>query len=148
MTNEQRPRIRVAALISREEEVLLVRHEKAGRSYWLLPGGGVDYGESLHEALQREMMEEVGVEIDPGPLALLHETIAPDGSRHVVHVVFRAVITAGTPELGTDPRVVEVAYKPVAQLAELTFHPPAEAQIRAYLEGQNPLIYGGALWQP
>lgn len=148
MAEEKRPRIRVAALIRRDDEVLLVRHEKDGRSYWLLPGGGVDFGESLHEALQREMMEEVGISIDPGPLALVHETIAPDGSRHVVHVVFRAAITEGVPKLGTDPRVVEVAYQPVARIEELSFHPPAQALIKACLEGQSALVYGGTLWQP
>jgi len=47
------PRIRVSAILRREGRILLCRHEKAGREYWLLPGGGVDLGESLAEALQR-----------------------------------------------------------------------------------------------
>ena len=56
------PRIRVSALLRWEGRILLCRHEKAGRGeYWLLPGGGVNGGESLVEALRRELSEEVGV---------------------------------------------------------------------------------------
>ena len=54
------PRIRVSAVLRWEDRVLLCRHEKSGREYWLLPGGGVNSGESLVEALRRELEEEVG----------------------------------------------------------------------------------------
>ena len=55
------PRIRVSALLRRGERVLLCRHEKVGRHYWLLPGGGVNGGETLVRALQRELTEELGI---------------------------------------------------------------------------------------
>ena len=40
------PRIRVSAVLRWQDRVLLCRHEKHGRDYWLLPGGGVNAGES------------------------------------------------------------------------------------------------------
>ena len=55
------PRVRVAALIRWQERVLLCRQEKPGKEYWLLPGGGVDGGETLDEALRRELGEELGL---------------------------------------------------------------------------------------
>ena len=67
------PRIRVSALLRRGERVLLCRHEKVGRHYWLLPGGGVNGGETLVRALQRELTEELGIEEDlplEGPIAV------------------------------------------------------------------------------
>ncbi|HET9545393.1 MAG TPA: NUDIX domain-containing protein, partial [Gaiellaceae bacterium] len=87
------PRIRVSALLRREGRILLCRHEKPGREYWLLPGGGVNLGESLADALQRELTEEVGIAEDlplEGPVAVC-DSIAPDGTpvrKHVVHIIF------------------------------------------------------------
>ncbi len=55
------PRIRVSAILTWHERLLLCRHEKPGKEYWLLPGGGVNSGESLVDALHRELEEEVGM---------------------------------------------------------------------------------------
>ncbi len=51
------PRLRVAALLRWHDRILLCRQEKPGKEYWLLPGGGVESGESLIEALVRELHE-------------------------------------------------------------------------------------------
>ena len=63
-------RIRVGVLICRDGEVLLVRHEKGGRSYWLVPGGGVDAGETMVAAGARELLEETGYTVEIGRLLL------------------------------------------------------------------------------
>ncbi len=51
------PRIRVSAILRWNDRILLCRHEKPGKEYWLLPGGGVNSGESLVDALERELAE-------------------------------------------------------------------------------------------
>ncbi len=53
------PRIRVSAILRWRGRMLLCRHEKGGKEIWLLPGGGVKSGESLTDALQRELAEEI-----------------------------------------------------------------------------------------
>ena len=80
------PRIRVAALIRRGDSVLLCNHTKLGRSYWLLPGGGVEEGESLHEALLRELDEECSLRSVTleGPIAIA-ESISPADQRPRKH---------------------------------------------------------------
>ena len=76
------PRIRVSAILSWGGRILLCRHEKHGRAYWLLPGGGVNSGESLVRALHRELEEEVGINDEipvEGPVAIV-DSIAPERS--------------------------------------------------------------------
>ncbi len=95
------PRIRVGALLRHGDAVLLLRQEKLDRSYWLLPGGGVEEGESLHVALARELTEECGLEgvTLEGPIAIV-ESIAPPSLRprkHVVHVIFYADVSRPQP---------------------------------------------------
>src|ERR687895_1903644 len=87
------PRIRVSAILRWQNRILLCRHQKGERSYWLLPGGGVNSGESLVAALHRELREEVGLSEKlpvEGPVAIV-DSIAPVRSfaqKHVVHIIF------------------------------------------------------------
>ena len=46
----QEPRVRVAGIVIEDNKLLLIAHKKNNSVYWLLPGGGVNYGESLEEA--------------------------------------------------------------------------------------------------
>lgn len=143
------PRVRVAAIIVREGGVLLVRHEKDGRSYWMLPGGGVDYGESLHAALARELLEETGVNILPGPLVLVNDSIAPDGGRHVINLCFRAEIAGGTVRKGSDTRVAEALFVPLTDLPALDFRPPFADKVLEIIESgfSGQAVYLGNLWR-
>lgn len=128
------PRIRVAALVVIDGDVVTVRHRKGDATYHLLPGGGVDWGESLEDALRREMAEETGLEIGSLRLLFVSDTIAPDGSRHVVNVTFAAEVTGGTLlEHAEDPRVEAVDLVSPAALTTLDLRPPIATEIVAAL---------------
>ena len=148
--SEQRPRIRVGAIIPRDDTLLMVRHVKNERSYWMPPGGGVDWGEPLDEALARELREETGYEISVGPLLLAKDSIAPDGSRHIVHLLFRASVTGGAAAASTDARVKESAWVPMNRLQTEMFFPDVLPQLLAVLgaSGYTGAQYVGNTWVP
>jgi len=146
---ERLPRLRVAAAVMREGRLLLVRHRKGEEEYYLLPGGGVKWGESMTEALHREVREETGLEVQAGRLLCVSETLYPDGSRHIVNLVFRGVERGGELRPSSDPRVEGCAFVELDELAELRFYPPMAAFLqRACAPGyRGGGIYLGAMWR-
>jgi 8-oxo-dGTP diphosphatase len=141
---DRSPRIRVAA-----ERILLVRHHKHGRDYYLLPGGGVMWGESMSEALSREMEEETGLKVQAGKLLCVSETIFPDSSRHIVNMVFRGIESGGELKPSSDVRVRGAEFVDLRELDRVELYPPmADFLNRAGRSGyEDGGIYLGKLWR-
>lgn len=146
------PRIRVSAILRWSDRVLLCRHEKPGREYWLLPGGGVNGGESLVEALHRELREEVGLDerlAVEGPVAIV-DSIAPVNSgsgKHVVHIIFSADLNGQslTRVTSSDAAVRGHRLFERGELDEVDVHPPIQRFLARWQPG-DPVAYLGALW--
>ena len=87
-----RPQLAVSAVIFRDGKVLLVRRARSpGKGFYSLPGGRVEFGETLHTALAREVDEETGLQIDIVGLAGWREVLpAAPGSGHYVIMSFAA----------------------------------------------------------
>ena len=148
------PRIRVSAILRWKGRVLLCRHEKPGKEYWLLPGGGVDSGESLLNALYRELREEVGIEDQvplEGPIAIV-DSIAPVRSfaaKHVVHIIFAGDLSGRSLEAVTslDAAVRGHRLFGISELDDIVLHPPIQRFIARWQPG-DPSVYLGTLWAP
>lgn len=126
MDSPQRPRIRVAVALLHQDRLLLVQHTKSDRSYWLLPGGGLEWGEEIKEAATRELFEETGYRCEVGQLLLVSTTVAPDGSRHLLHLVFCAQLLGGERRVPEETRITDVAWIPWADVPQLVLHPPLQ----------------------
>jgi 8-oxo-dGTP diphosphatase len=147
------PRIRVSAILRRENRLLLVRQEKPGREYWLLPGGGVNAGESLVDALRRELAEEVGLDEDfvfEGPVAIA-DSIAPPGApaKHVVHIIFAGHLGGRSLESvsSSDAAVRNQRLFDLEELTGISLHPPIQRFLARWQPG-DPVVYLGAMWAP
>ncbi|MCW5694767.1 MAG: NUDIX hydrolase [Pseudolabrys sp.] len=116
------PYLAVSAAIIRDGKVLAVRRaRKPALAHYTLPGGGVETGETLHEAVCREVMEETGLEIEPIALAGHREAIVPDAQGavklHFVILCFASRLTGG--ELSLNDELDDARWLVPAELATL-----------------------------
>jgi 8-oxo-dGTP diphosphatase len=153
-----RPTLHVAAaIVRRADTVLMVRHGAPGEvPYWSLPGGVLEDGELITEALARELREETGLElVDPGRLAFIvqvdnrrpvqiHESRGPGGGYLATVWTFDGGTFTGDVRPGDpDELVLEAAFLPfddaVGHLDRISWH----ALTARYLRGE---IEPGTLW--
>ena len=128
------------ALIDRDGRVLVTRSRRYEpfREYWSFPGGRVEPGETLTEAVVREAREEAGIEIEVGPLVALGEY------RHKTHdlfFVFRARIVSGEPAVQPNDIVVELAWVTADEASSLM--PWYPGGVAALVCAREPLYYVG-----
>lgn len=110
----------VSALLVRDDEVLMVKRGRAPNAgLWSFPGGKIEAGERLEEAVLRELAEETGIEAEVrGPVTVL-DVIAREAGRlqyHYLLVVMRCDWRAGEPMAADD--AADARWIPIAQLRE------------------------------
>jgi 8-oxo-dGTP diphosphatase len=121
-TYPKRPYLAVSAAIFRAGRVLIVRRGAPPmQGIYTLPGGGVELGETLEQAVIREVREETGLSIEPISLAGYREVIArdPEGKieRHFVILPFAARYLAG--EISLNAELTEAKWLLPAELSGL-----------------------------
>lgn len=143
----QKIRFRACAVIIQDGEVLLVQHQKYDKHYWLFPGGGVHFGETLEEAVIREMKEETNLDVEVGELIMTSESIPPDRHRHVVNAYFTAKVVGGDLKVGDDKYLFDVKWHRVEDLPRLTVFPNVTREILQWHEtGKPPRLSLGNRW--
>ena len=122
------PRIRVTAILIEDDSILLVKHERlviqSQDRWWSLPGGGLEWGETIEEGLVREVREETGLDVTLDRLLYVCDRIA-DG-RHVLHITFAVTRVGGDPQSGVEPGpganpILRAAMVPLSRLGEYGF---------------------------
>jgi len=99
-----RPQLAVSGAIFRDGKVLLVRRSRSpGKGFYSLPGGRVEFGETLHAALHREVDEETALKIEIVDLAGWREVVpGTRGGGHYLIMSFAARWIAGEPILNDE----------------------------------------------
>ncbi len=113
---DDKPTIRVAGLLIHEGSILMVEQERGDESYWLLPGGGVQFGETLADALRRELQEELGLRVG---VQLWSPSWSPSRpsrtyAKHVVHLVFEVSAPAEALPEPQEAKVLNAVPEPVS----------------------------------
>jgi mutator protein MutT len=103
----RRPMVGVGAVVLRAGQVLLERRgQPPAQGSWSLPGGLVDVGERLEEAVRREVREECAIEVEVGPLLGVFEPIVEDDDGriryHYVVLDYLARYVSGDLTIGDD----------------------------------------------
>jgi 8-oxo-dGTP diphosphatase len=99
----QHPQLAVSGAIFRDDKVLLVRRARSpGKGLYSLPGGRVEFGESLHTALHREVDEETGLRIEIVGFTGWREVLPTAGGGHYLIMSFAARWSAREPVLNDE----------------------------------------------
>lgn len=143
------PTVRVSVILPNEKgELLLIKHRKPTRSYWVLPGGHLDYGETLEGCAVRELKEETNLAIRVERMLYVSEAIAPDQSRHIVNLYYLARLLGGELRRGEEEVLEEVKFIPFADLEKITLYPSVTQELlSSYRKGfQHEILYLGNRW--
>jgi len=110
----RRPTPCVGVVCLRGDEVLLIRRGKAPRQgQWSIPGGRMEFGETMHAAALRELSEETGVTAEILGLIDVFDSVEPAFEWHGVLIDFAARWTGGEPIAGDD--AAEAAFVPLVE---------------------------------
>jgi ADP-ribose pyrophosphatase YjhB (NUDIX family) len=125
------PQLAVSAAIFRDNKILLVRRAKSpARGIYSLPGGRVEFGETVHAALHREIEEETALKIEVVGLAGWREVVpGTSGGRHYLIMSFAARWIAGEPLLNDE--LDDFRWQPPDALGDLKVTRGLEEVIRA-----------------
>ena len=144
-----RPRVRVAGILIENERILLIEHSKNDKKYWLVPGGGVDWGESTAESLIREYKEETNLDIEVESFLFLSETIAPDNEKHVINLYFKVKRKDTSKEdlkLGNEEMLTDLKFFEKEKIKNIKLYPNIKEQIIKLLNKEEIVPYLGLLW--
>jgi len=125
------PRIAVRGVFYRNGDILLSQHQSHDREWYLIPGGGINQGESVEQAFHRELLEETGYLCSFGEVVMIREVmniyndipILPPGFHQIEIYVAGQIVGQSDAPLAMDKQQIGCCWLPVTELSNLTFYP-------------------------
>ena len=122
------------ALIIKDKCILLVRDPREENEIWELPGGRLNVGESPKVGLAREVLEELGVEVDVHEVVHLEQFLQGSEGKNALMIAYLASLKDFEAELIPDKReIAEVRFVPISEVLELNLFPEYRRAIEVYI---------------
>lgn len=140
--------IRPAILIIENQQVLTMQYNYGGQEVYNLPGGNLELGEHLSDALYREMQEELEIEVSVGEMILVGEVYFEERKKHTLHLLFEGKITAGIPTLNPkETSALAIKWLAINDLDKVNLYPNLSKFIKDYLADKLRNKYVGKIDQ-
>lgn len=141
-------KIRPAVAIIEKEKILTMHYKYGGQDVYNLPGGNLEFGESLTLALSRELEEELGIKVEIGELMMVGEVHFPEPQKQTIHFIFEGKITEGTPTLNPEhTSALAIRWVSLKELTNINLYPNICKSLKEYLSGSLDDKYIGKLNQ-
>ncbi len=136
---------RPCAVIIIDNKLLTLKYIYNETPIFAIPGGNLEFGEKLEEALKRELEEEIGLEIEVQNLLFLAEVHQQD--KDTLHCVFNAQIVSGIPKLNpNETTALEICWIPLESIEDYNLYPNIKIQIKEhFLEGKDHEVFLGEI---
>ena len=139
------PIVGVGGVIFKDTSVLLVkRDQEPGKGQWSLPGGVVELGETLTDALKREILEEVSINIEIGGLVRVLERIFHDQEKkvqyHYVIADYWGWMISG--EIRPESDVSDARFVTLRGLKKMDIHPLVEETVQMAIAMRTSYLKG------
>src|SRR5690625_3737974 len=123
-------------LICRQGKVLIVHNQGGG---WSLPGGAVEKGETLKEAVVREVQEETGLTGEVGNIVSVNEAFVKERGHHALFITFNTKVISGTPSIQYPNEISEIKWVDYQTADKLM--PYITSGIEGLLESSAPYTF-------
>ena len=142
MRDYKNPIPTVDAIIQKSSSILLVKRKKDPyKNQFALPGGFVNEGETIEEAIEREVYEETSLKIHPIDILGVYSDPTRDPRGHMMTVVFIVLIIKGIATAGDDAK--EISWIPIEKINEIKIAFDHKLVIHDYLRWKRE---GGTYW--